>query len=274
MSTPNVDVAIKLFQLGWKLFPTLADTLAKITPEQLELLKSLYAAFHALASTSDVGDHLQEPRFCAQPDIMQANAQVCKWPTKNVTWSVLATPPGLEQQAVVEAYTEAFSRWKAVCGINPQYQPGNGQAMIVMGIRAIDGSFGVLAESELPCGNARQCRQWYDSGEQWAIFDGKGPGGRKIDITRVATHELGHAFGMDHIGTGNLLAPVYSESIWTPQAGDIQQMQGRYGPPASIPDPPPPPPAGGSAYTLRMSKDGVLTIDGYRLTKLFERQAA
>ncbi len=258
----NTDLAIKLFNLGWKLFPTIADTLSKITPEQLEMLKSLYAAFHALASSKDAEAHMDEPRFCALPDVMPARATVCKWPTKNVTWSVNATPPGLDQQAVVEAYTEAFHRWSTVCGINPQYQPGNPQAMIVMGIRSIDGALGVLAESELPCGNARQCRQWYDSGEQWGIFNGAG---QKIDLQRVATHELGHALGMDHIGAGNLLAPTYSASIWEPQAGDIREMQGRYG----LPNPDPTPPtAGGSAYTLHLV-DGVLSIDGYRLTKLF-----
>lgn len=266
----NQDLAIKLFRLGWKLFPTLAETLKNITPEQLELLKSLYAAFHALASTKDAEDHMEAPRFCSHPDVMEARATVCKWQNKNISWSVTATPPGLAQEAVVEAYTEAFRRWSKVCGIIPQYNPGNPQAMIVMGVRSIDGSFGVLAESELPCGNVRQCRQWYDSGEQWGIFDGRGPGGRKIDIIRVATHELGHALGMDHIGAGNLLAPTYSESIWEPQAGDIREMQGRYGPPSATP--PPPPPAGGSAYTLRMSKDGVLAIDGYRLTKLFQAE--
>lgn len=266
MSTPKVDIAIKLFQLGWKLFPSAAETVAKINPEQVELLKSLYAAFHALGSTKDVESHTQEPRFCAHPDVMEAKATMCKWPTKNITWSVLATPPGLDQAEVVEAYAQAFQRWAAVCGINPQYQPGNSSAMIVMGTRRIDGSFGVLAESELPCGNVRQCRQWYDTSEQWAIFDGRGPGGRKIDIRRVAAHELAHALGMDHIGAGNLLAPTYSESIWEPQAGDIREMQNRYGKPSSTEPPPPPPPAGGS-YTLRLV-DGILSVDGYRLTKL------
>lgn len=267
----NTDLAIKLFQLGWKLFPTIAETVAKITPEQLEILKTLYAAFHALSSSKDAEAHMEEPRFCALPDVMEATAQVCKWPTKNITWSVVSTPPGVAEAQVIEAYATAFSRWAEVCGIVPQYQPGNPNAMISMGVRRIDGVFGVLAESELPCGSVRQCRQWYDSGEQWGVFDGAGPGGNKIDLQRVATHELGHALGMNHIGAGNLLAPTYSASIWTPQAGDIKEMQARYGPPAP-PAPPDPtvPPTGGSAYTLRISGDGVLSVDGYRLTKLLK----
>ena len=265
MSTPNVDLVIKLFNLGWKLFPTLSESISRMDPDQLEMLKSIYSAFHSLNSLKDVESHVQEPRFCSHPDVMQANATMCKWPTPNITWSVLATPPGLQQQAVIEAYAEAFQRWKNVSGINPQYQANNSQAMIVMGIRSIDGTFGVLAESELPCGNIRQCRQWYDSGEQWMIYNGRGPGGKKLDITRVAAHELAHALGMDHIGNGNLLAPTYSEDIWLPQAGDIQQMVARYGLPTNNN---PPPPAAGTAYTLKISESGVLSVDGYRLTKL------
>jgi hypothetical protein len=271
VSTPNVDLAIKLFELGWKLFPTVAETIARITPDQLEMLKALYAAFHALSSAKDTED-MQEPRFCALPDVMEARTSLCKWPSNHITWTVQAAPPGLSVQQVAEAGQEAFRRWSEVCGLTAEYQPGNANVMIAMGTRRIDGTFGVLAESELPCGQVRQCRQWYDSSEQWGLFDDRGPGGNAIDLIRVMTHELGHALGMNHIGAGNLLAPTYSPTIIKPQAGDIKEMQARYGTPSENPPPPPPPPAGGNAYILRI-QDGVLSVDGFRLTKLLEKAA-
>jgi hypothetical protein len=250
----NLD---RMFKLGWKLYTTWEEA-RQSTPEQIELLKTWYAAFHGLSSLADVEDHMKQPRFCSLPDVMPLGATLCKWPSKTITWSVLQSLPNVP---MVEAATEAMKRIAAVCGVTHVYQPNNPSAMIVLGTRRIDGTFGVLAESELPCGGVRQCRQWYDTGEQWAVFDGPGSGNR-IDIVRVMTHELCHAHGMNHIGAGNLMAPTYSQSVIKPQDGDIQELQARYGPPV----PQGPPPSTGE-YHLHFV-NGVLNIDGYRLTKL------
>lgn len=249
------DVLIRrLFNLGWSAFKSLDKALAN--PETLDKQLEQYAAFHGI--TGSVEDHILEPRVCGLPDVMPIGTNVCKWPDGNITWDIVAEIKGLTRLQVQEGITEAMNRWKKVCGIRPQFTPGNPDARIKVGSRSIDGPMGVLAESELPCGNVRQCRQWYDNGDPWALFDGAG-NGNLIDFVRVATHELGHAFGMNHIGGGNLLAPTYSRTIWTPQAGDIQEMQARYGPPDLVPPP--------TDFVIRV-KGGQLSVDGYRLTKL------
>ncbi len=255
----------RLFELGWKLYGTIEATRKLITPEQIELLKTWYAAFHGLSSLKDVEDHLKMPRFCSQPDVMPIGTNVCKWQTQTITWSVLQS---LDRVPMVEAATEALRRIAAVCGVSHVYQPNNPSAMIVLGTRRIDGSLGVLAESELPCGGVRQCRQWYDTGDSWAVFDGPGQS-NQIDIVRVMTHELCHAHGVNHIGSGNLMAPTYSPTIITPQKGDIAELQARYGPPVATPPPtvPPSAPPSGSNYILRI-QDGILSIDGCRITRL------
>jgi Matrixin len=250
----------KLFKFGWKLYSTIEETKKLITPEQLALLQKAYAAFHGLSSIKDINDHLNEPRFCSMPDTMPVGTNVCKWPTSKVTWSVLQSLAGVQ---MVECATEAFARWAAVSGLTPVYSPNDQGAMIVIGTRKIDGALGVLAESELPCGNVTQCRQWYDLSEAWSRFDGSS-NGAQIDIVRVMCHELGHALGMNHIGTGNLLAPIYSQTVNKPQAGDIAEMQARYGPPTV---PAPTIPVTPESYTLHF-ESGKLTVDGYRLTKL------
>ncbi len=219
-----------------------------------------YAAFHGLSSLDAISVHINEPRICGLPDVMPISQNVCKWPDPDITWDVVAEINGLSKEDVVRSITEALARWARVCGIRPTYSPGNRQAKILVGSRSIDGPMGVLAESELPCG-ATQCRQWYDA-ESWAIFDGAGSR-NAIDFVRVAMHELGHALGMNHIGSGNLLAPVYSRTIWDAQAGDIAEMVARYGPPITVPVPQAP---NSEDYVIRVT--GKMTIDGCRVTRL------
>lgn len=248
----------RLFNLGWSAFKSLEEALAN--PQTVEQTQAQYAAFHGLSDLNDVQAHLLEPRICGLPDVMPLGTGVCKWPDGNITWDIVSEIKGLSRDQVQQGITEALNRWAKVCGIHPRFTPGNASARIKVGSRSIDGPMGVLAESELPCGNVQQCRQWYDSGEGWALFDGQGNG---IDFIRVATHELGHALGMNHIGGGNLLAPTYSRTIWTPQAGDISEMQARYGPPASSPPP-------NDEIIVRIK--GGVTVDGYRLTKLLSTE--
>jgi len=50
------------------------------------------------------------------------------------------------------------------------------------------------------------------------------------DFRRVATHELGHALGLDHDNTYSaLMNELYSETIETPQADDINGLRAIYG---------------------------------------------
>lgn len=254
----------RMFDLGWTAFKSLDKALEN--PETLEQEVSKYAAFYGLSDINDVEEHILEPRICGLPDVMPMAASVCKWPDPEITWDIVAEIKGLSRGQVQEGVTEALNRWKKVCGIRPVFTPGNPNARISVGSRNIDGPMGVLAESELPCGNTRRCRQWYDADEGWAMFNGSGTG-NQIDFIRVAMHELGHALGMSHIGAGNLLAPTYSRIINDAQPGDIQEMLSRYGPP--LPDVQPPPST--DDFVIRI-KGGQLSVDGYRLTKLLNAE--
>ncbi|NIQ12984.1 MAG: matrixin family metalloprotease, partial [Candidatus Dadabacteria bacterium] len=81
--------------------------------------------------------------------------------------------------------------------------------------------------------------QKYDTTENWVVLNH--PPSNRIDIVRVACHEIGHVIGIPHIGAGNLMAPHYSQQIRDPQAGDISEAVSRYGRPLPTPEPEPTP---------------------------------
>ena len=207
---------------------------------------------------------------CAHADVM-ASTTLCKWPVSKVTWSQkvsLATLPG---ELLAPIYTRAWAAWADVCGIEPdQVLPGipaNVEAMSGSGKKySLDGPGGVLAWSQLPCGASAGTRlsQVFDSSEQW-----------DADMfLAVATHEIGHAIGIPHLGAGTLMNPYYTPGITAPTAGDIAEAVKRYGPPkpaaapAPVPAPAPTPAAPGTTFVVNVPEAGnyLLTLNMVKQT--------
>lgn len=224
--------------------------------------------------------------FCNVPEhlVLEANANLCRWPNPHVTWGITDLVPGLSEEQLREAVVWGFDQWKAVCGVTHEEVQTAAAAKVLIGSRRIDGPSGVLAEAELPCGNVRQTRLWFDTGDSWVT--GWSPGARQIVIAAVAWHELGHSLGIGHApqNSPNVMAPVYNPAVRTAGAWDVQQATLRYGPPAlqpptTTPPPKPPPvpplPPGGSVMefvrmlTWLLSQPWFLEI----LRKFTERQA-
>lgn len=203
-----------------------------------------YQAFHGLDVTGEVDStterHIVQPRICGLPDIMEVRGPggICMWGHKNVKCKIAGQLSRLSKEAFKQAFQEAISYWNAVCGINLTMTDGN-DGNIVVGTGNIDGQNGTLAWSELPCGNQNQLNQKYDDSESWIISATPRNG---LDIVRVIAHEVGHALGLPHLASGNLMQPTYDPNIRKPQAGDIQEVKRRYGnPTAPVPPPVPDP---------------------------------
>lgn len=194
-------------------------------------------------------------KFCALPDdvLGARDGDLCRWTKKELSYVFAEQWSGpLAMADVKRAFRIAFDRWEKVCDLKFT-EVTNVQADISIYSRNMGGPGGVLAEAQLQCPPGTR-RLWtrFDNNEDWIVADNPPP--NKIDLIRVACHEIAHLLGIPHIGTGNLLAPTYSTRVKEPQAGDIAEAVARYGLPKPVdtptPEEPSDPPLPGAEYIL------------------------
>lgn len=221
-----------------------------------------------------------EHRFCSTPDTMQEAASLCQWPMKNPTVAVADYTPGLSVADQREAMNFVFNETAKLCGLSPIFLADNNgkRANITLYVKNLGGRGGTLAQAQLPCGQIDPTTGLWlqtDSQDFWGIFDGPSTNGR-TDWRRVFWHEFLHNAGISHLRLGNLMAAMYSDSIFRPQADDTAELRTRYGLPAN-PNPTPPPtptpvpPTPGTTTAVESLRDlmakWVGDSDRYRVTK-------
>lgn len=187
--------------------------------------------------------------FCNVPDaeLLEANSQLAQWPAGTaLTFGIVQVVRGFTMLDMARIGEEAYREWHEACGLPPiKWTQDLTSAHILIGIRNIDGVYGVLAEAELPVGNVtadRQLRLWFDNRDTYV--DSLNPPSGRIPILPVWRHEGGHTLGLGH-NMNNvkdaLMDPALSDIIDL-QAWDIAQIQMRYGKPELTPPTPPLPP--------------------------------
>lgn len=214
---------------------------------------------------------IEAPRFCGLPDVMPLAAEINRWPNPKIYWGFAEKWP-VDMATVQAAIEWACRQWELVCGVEfiycDQSFPPESQSRMLIECKRIDGPGGTLAWSELANNKSGQKTQRYDAGES-AWVNSESPRQFEIDLARVACHEIGHFIGIPHIRAGNLLQPTYDVRIRTPQAGDIQEAQSRYGPPKKVTPPPADPPPSPANVTIQISGSvSGISIPGYRVTKV------
>lgn len=163
-----------------------------------------------------------------------------KWPDPHIFYHIYNDNWTLPFPAIKTSFEWAWYQWALVCNIFPKFTDDPNKAHVLIEARPKDGPGQVLAESELANNTSDTKRQWYDSQEDWTISET--PARYRIDLGRVACHEIGHVLGFPHLGNGNLMQPMYSTSIRRPQTGDIGLAVKMYGSPVLEPTTPPNPP--------------------------------
>ena len=147
---------------------------------------------------------------------------------QRITWGLIeseAVP--FSMSSVKDVFERCMKDWSDVCGIQISYTTNHRTANIVNRFGRIDGSGQVLARMQLPCGNIPQVTGTYDVNENFVIS--RNPARHQIGLEHVIKHEIGHAIGIDHLSTGNLLAPYYDPSVIELQEGDKAAARELYG---------------------------------------------
>ena len=180
-------------------------------------------------------------RFCSTEDEI-AQERLCKWPDNDVPLAVIAVPPGLTEAQFEGVFGWVAEQINAACGAKLYQIETARLARVLPGTRKIDGPSGVLAESQLPCGNVIQCLQWYDGGEHWEV-NWPPVDRQKINLNLVALHEVMHALGIPHApqNMDAVIAPYYNADLRGLRPYDVAELRRRYGPPRVIPTPVPTP---------------------------------
>lgn len=153
-----------------------------------------------------------------------------------ITWTILSWDDAIPANTLTTIFQQAFRAWNLVANIKFEQQSGPSDIEISFG--HIDGAGRTLAWSELPVTGGGPLQQMYDLSE---IFVASTPRVSEIFFLAVATHEIGHAIGIEHIaGVKALMNPIYSAAIDKPIVPDIDQAVKRYGRPVvvSVPDVP------------------------------------
>lgn len=164
---------------------------------------------------------------CNHPEVM-AEAAGSRWALTSLRYYQAIAYPGVDPAEVAADYAEAVRRLTAVCGLTVIEAADPSQAQIIAVQGPIDGPWNVLALSELPppdAGPITVLHQTFDVAETALTRDQR---------KAMMAHEFGHCLGLGHApqGSGNLMEPILS-TIGSPQAGDIAELQARYGPPAN-----------------------------------------
>ncbi|KAI3980822.1 hypothetical protein MKX01_025387 [Papaver californicum] len=139
----------------------------------------------------------------------------------------------VDDQTLRSVISQAFAKWEAVSNFKFTEETDADIATdMVIGFHkgdhgddsSFDGQMGVVAYAFAP----NDGRFYYDSEDKWSTS----PGSDTMDLESVATHEIGHMLGLEHIFEPNaVMYPVFSPGTTKRQVQqvDVKALRAIYG---------------------------------------------
>lgn len=152
-----------------------------------------------------------------------------RWDRTDLTFYLVNCPSTVECNAAWDAVRAGFQEWARLSLLTFTEVDNRRDADIELAWSSRGPELGymgdVLAYATLPRDGGDV---FFDDSEPWGIFDGS-----EFDLFLVATHEIGHALGLDHSAIPNaLMYPVINRLTTGITEDDAAAIQALYGLPA------------------------------------------
>lgn len=154
-----------------------------------------------------------------------------KWPKKELTWSIknFSKTSKMSQEQQLYAIRQGFRRWSEVTPLI--FREVTGKSDLELSFERyehgdkdpFDGKGSILAHAFPPVDG----RTHFDDDEDWTVGVDHG-----TNFEFVATHEIGHALGLNHLpGIDPIMSPFYPGYVpnFNLHRYDIMEIQRRYG---------------------------------------------
>jgi len=182
---------------------------------------------------------MSKPR-CGVPDLLPRvvgpfgfAAPGNRWPRTQLSYSFdesINTVPGVSAQLIRGGIRAALDLWSAATPLRFTASTGTGDLKFRFAAgdhgdgNSFDGQGRVLAHAFLPSGNPMDGEVHFDVEERWSCsFE------TEMDLVTVATHEIGHALGLDHSQVrGSMMFPTYAGPQRFLHDDDIQGIRTLY----------------------------------------------